>query len=378
MPSTCKQIGFALSQATIEATLAAQPHIARMLVELFQLRLHPSEHDDAAAAEQVHAIEQALDRVSNLNEDRVLRQLLALIQATLRTNLWRTGVGHSGAAGPRRSFLSFKFDSAQVPGLPSPRPLYEIFVYSPRFEGIHLRGGKVARGGLRWSDRPEDFRTEVLGLVKAQMVKNTVIVPVGSKGGFVLKKAPPASDREAYLKEGVACYQDYLRGLLDLTDNLVAGQVRAAAAGAPHRRRRPLPGGGGRQGHGHLLRLRQRRLGRIRPLAGRRLRLRRQRRLRPQGDGHHRARRLGKRQAPLPRAGRRHAEPATSPWSASATCRATCSATACCCRGTSGCWRPSTTATSSSTRTRMRRRRSPSASGCSSCRARRGPTTTRS
>jgi glutamate dehydrogenase len=222
----CRQIGFALSQATIEATLAAQPHIARMLVKLFHLRLHPSAHDDAAAAEQVHAIELALDRVSNLNEDRVLRQLLALIQATLRTNHWRTGVGHSGAAGPRRSFLSFKLDSAQVPGLPSPRPLYEIFVYSPRFEGIHLRGGKVARGGLRWSDRPEDFRTEVLGLVKAQMVKNTVIVPVGSKGGFVLKKAPPPTDREAWLKEGVACYQDYLRALLDLTDNLVAGQVK--------------------------------------------------------------------------------------------------------------------------------------------------------
>lgn len=221
----CRQIGFALSQATIEATLAAHPQIARMLVRLFQLKLHPELHDDAAAAEQVKAIEQALDRVSNLNEDRVLRQLLGLIQATLRTNHWRTGAGHSGAAGPRRSYLSLKFDSARVPGLPAPRPLYEIFVYSPRFEGIHLRGGKVARGGLRWSDRPEDFRTEVLGLVKAQMVKNTVIVPVGSKGGFVLKKAPPATDREAYLKEGVACYQDYLRGLLDLTDNLVAGQV---------------------------------------------------------------------------------------------------------------------------------------------------------
>jgi glutamate dehydrogenase len=154
----------------------------------------------------------------------VLRQLLALIQATLRTNFWRTGVGHTGAPGPRRSFLSFKFDSAKVPGLPEPKPLYEIFVYSPRFEGIHLRGGKVARGGLRWSDRPEDFRTEVLGLVKAQMVKNTVIVPVGSKGGFVLKKAPPQSDRDAYMKEGVACYQDYLRALLDLTDNLAGPQ----------------------------------------------------------------------------------------------------------------------------------------------------------
>jgi glutamate dehydrogenase len=220
-----RQIGFALSQAAIEATLAAQPRIARMLVTLFKLRFDPGAHDEAGAQSQVNAIEQALDRVSNLSEDRVLRQLLALIQATLRTNFWRTGLGHSGAAGPRRSFVSFKFESAKIPGLPDPKPLYEIFVYSPRFEGIHLRGGKVARGGLRWSDRPEDFRTEVLGLVKAQMVKNTVIVPVGSKGGFVLKKAPPMSDREAYLKEGIACYQDYLRGLLDITDNLAGTTV---------------------------------------------------------------------------------------------------------------------------------------------------------
>ena len=173
----------------------------------------------------MRAIEQALDKVPNASEDRVLRQLLALVQATLRTNFWRTGVGASGAEGPRRSFLSFKFDPKKVPALPEPRPMFEIFVYSTRFEGVHLRGGKVARGGLRWSDRPEDFRTEVLGLVKAQMVKNTVIVPVGSKGGFVLKKAPPATDREAFMKEGVACYQDYLRGLLDLTDNLVQGKV---------------------------------------------------------------------------------------------------------------------------------------------------------
>ena len=224
-----KQIGFALSQASIEATLAAHPRIARMLVALFKLRFHPNEHDKLGASAQVNGIERALDKVVNLQDDRVLRQLLALIEATLRTNHWRTGVGHSGGPGPRRSFLSFKLDSRAVPGLPEPRPLYEIWVYSPRFEGIHLRGGKVARGGLRWSDRREDFRTEVLGLVKAQMVKNTVIVPVGSKGGFVLKRAPQAgplaSDREAYLAEGVACYQDYLRALLDLTDNLVAGRV---------------------------------------------------------------------------------------------------------------------------------------------------------
>jgi glutamate dehydrogenase len=218
-----KQIGFALSQGAVESTLTTHPRIARMLVHLYKLRFDPASHDGQAEQAQVNAIEQALDRVSNLQEDRVLRQLLALVQATLRTNFWRTGTGHSGATGPRRSFLSFKFESARVPGLPEPKPLYEIFVYSPRFEGIHLRGGKVARGGLRWSDRPEDFRTEVLGLVKAQMVKNTVIVPVGSKGGFVLKKAPPATDREAFMKEGIACYQDYLRGLLDLTDNLVNG-----------------------------------------------------------------------------------------------------------------------------------------------------------
>ncbi|MDP2000751.1 MAG: NAD-glutamate dehydrogenase [Rhodoferax sp.] len=222
-----KQIGFAQSQATIALTLCAHPRIARMLINLFKLRFDPQASNADGAQAQVNAIEQALEKVSNLSDDRVLRQLLALLQATLRTNFWRTGVGHSGDPGPRRSFVSFKFDSAQIPGLPLPRPLYEIFVYSPRFEGIHLRGGRVARGGLRWSDRPDDFRTEVLGLVKAQMVKNTVIVPVGSKGGFVLKKAPSGSDREAYLKEGVACYQDYLRGLLDITDNLVAGQAVA-------------------------------------------------------------------------------------------------------------------------------------------------------
>lgn len=220
-----KQTGFALSQATIEAALAAHPAIAAMLVALFKLRFDPREASQSQARAQLEAIERALDQVSVLSEDRVLRQLLALITATVRTNYWRTGVGHSGTPGERRSFLSFKLDSAQVPGLPEPRPMYEIFVYSPRFEGIHLRGGKVARGGLRWSDRPEDFRTEVLGLVKAQMVKNTVIVPVGSKGGFVLKKAPAASEREAYLKEGIACYQDYLRGLLDLTDNRVGDRV---------------------------------------------------------------------------------------------------------------------------------------------------------
>ena len=217
-----RQTGFALSQSYIESTLAANAGIARDLVRLFNARFDPDAgpEADARAAAHVQAIETALDRVDNLSDDRVLRHFLALILATTRTNFWRCD-----AAGRRRGFVSFKFDPAKVPGLPEPRPMFEIFVYSPRFEGVHLRGGKVARGGLRWSDRAEDFRTEVLGLVKAQMVKNTVIVPVGSKGGFVLKRAPSPTEREAYLKEGVSCYQDYLRGLLDVTDNRVGGNV---------------------------------------------------------------------------------------------------------------------------------------------------------
>ena len=217
-----RQIGFALSQAFIEGTLAAHANIARMLIELFKLRFDPAlpQAAQSQALVKIQQIDDALDRVENLSEDRVLRQYLALILATTRTNFWRRD-----SAGRRRSFVSFKFDPSKVPGLPEPKPMFEIFIYSTRFEGVHLRGGKVARGGLRWSDRPEDFRTEVLGLVKAQMVKNTVIVPVGSKGGFVLKRAPSPADREAWMKEGVACYQDYLRGLLDLTDNRVGESI---------------------------------------------------------------------------------------------------------------------------------------------------------
>ncbi len=214
-----RQTGFPLSQAFVEATLAAHPAIARRLVALFLLRFDPARDRAAEADAEAAAIRGALDGVENLSEDRVLRQLLALVLATTRTNFFRVD-----AAGRPRPFLSFKFDPSRVPGLPEPKPMFEIFVYAPRFEGVHLRGGRVARGGLRWSDRHEDFRTEVLGLVKAQMVKNAIIVPVGSKGGFVVKRANPA-DREAWMKEGVACYQDYLRGLLDLTDNLAGGRV---------------------------------------------------------------------------------------------------------------------------------------------------------
>jgi glutamate dehydrogenase len=217
-----KQTGFTFSQQYIENTLANHAGITGELVGLFHSRFDPALDEDRAGMIDigVNTIETALDHVANADEDRILRRYLAVIQATLRTNHYQPG-----ADGQRKPYLSFKLQSAKVPDLPDPRPLFEIFVYSPRVEGIHLRGGKVARGGLRWSDRPEDFRTEVLGLMKAQMVKNAVIVPVGSKGGFVLKAAPPASDREAYLKEGVACYQTFLRGLLDITDNLVKGKV---------------------------------------------------------------------------------------------------------------------------------------------------------
>ena len=162
-----------------------------------------------------------LEKVSSLDEDRILRGFKAVINATLRTSFFQK----KGEGGTHKDYISFKFDPAKVPDLPKPVPYREIFVYSPFVEGVHLRFGPVARGGLRWSDRREDFRTEVLGLVKAQMVKNTVIVPVGSKGGFFVKRSPVGGDRDAVLAEGIACYKRFINGLLDITDNLVDGKV---------------------------------------------------------------------------------------------------------------------------------------------------------
>ena len=216
-----RQAGFTFSQAYIEQTLAAYPVIARHLLDLFLSRHDPAAETgrDEQSAHLQGEIAAALDDVASLDEDRILRQFLAVILATVRTNYFQHRDGES------KPYLSFKLDPHSVPGLPEPRPMFEIYVYSPRVEGVHLRGGKVARGGLRWSDRMEDFRTEVLGLMKAQMVKNTVIVPVGSKGGFVVKTPPPGGDRDAMLQEAIACYRLYLHGLLDLTDNLVGGNV---------------------------------------------------------------------------------------------------------------------------------------------------------
>ncbi len=256
------QTGVPFSQAYVEGTFSRYPLLARLLVELFEARFDPATgneskddiahgqaqlkaHLDVLAAgeetalkvlktvvdarkgsrdEQMQATREALlkllDRVASLDEDRILRSFIGVIDATLRTSYYQTD-----AQGQHGHVISFKFDSALVPDLPKPRPYREIFVYGPRVEGVHLRFGAVARGGLRWSDRREDFRTEVLGLVKAQMVKNTVIVPVGAKGGFFAKVPPANGDRDAVFANGVACYKLFIQGLLDITDNIVNDKI---------------------------------------------------------------------------------------------------------------------------------------------------------
>ena len=210
------------SQPYMEETLARHPELTRWLVDLFMARFDPSWESgrEAAVIAIDRAIADAIDAIENLDEDRILRRFHQLIQTTLRTNYFQT----ADDGGPK-SYISFKIDSQAIDDLPLPRPWVEIFVYSPRVEALHLRGGRVARGGLRWSDRREDFRTEVLGLMKAQMVKNAVIVPVGAKGGFVVKQPPAEGGREALMEEVVSCYKTLIRGLLDITDNLVAGAV---------------------------------------------------------------------------------------------------------------------------------------------------------
>ncbi len=212
-----RQAGTTFSQAYMEESLAENASLARRLSELFRLRFDPAPGPDAEAKAHalVQEIEDGLDEVTSLDEDRILRSFLRVIQAMLRTNYFQRGPD-----GPK-PYLSFKLDPARIPDLPAPRPLFEIFVYSPRMEGVHLRAGRVARGGIRWSDRREDFRTEILGLMKAQTVKNAVIVPSGAKGGFVVKR--PLADRDALREEVVACYQTLVRGLLDLTDTLAPG-----------------------------------------------------------------------------------------------------------------------------------------------------------
>ncbi|HSE69736.1 MAG TPA: NAD-glutamate dehydrogenase [Nocardioidaceae bacterium] len=213
----------------IEDALRNNVDITRYLVDLFEARFDPGRNGNLAAtnesreallAEVEARITHALEDVASLDHDRILRSYLTVIKATLRTNYYQPA-----ADGGPKPYISLKLEPSAIPELPEPRPRFEIFVYSPRVEGVHLRFGAVARGGLRWSDRRDDFRTEVLGLVKAQMVKNAVIVPVGAKGGFFCKQLPDPSDRDAWMAEGISCYKTFISGLLDITDNLVDGKT---------------------------------------------------------------------------------------------------------------------------------------------------------
>ncbi|MEV6771839.1 NAD-glutamate dehydrogenase [Nocardia sp. NPDC051030] len=233
-----QQAGFPYSQANITRVLLAYPDAARMFVDLFAALFDPDSANEEQARDLDAAVRHSIDEVVSLDADRILRAILGLIKATLRTNYYVLD-----AEGRSRDYLSFKVEPQEIAELPKPRPQFEIFVYSPRVEGVHLRFGPVARGGLRWSDRLEDFRTEILGLVKAQAVKNAVIVPVGAKGGFVVKQPPaatadPVSDRQALQAEGIACYRTFISGLLDITDNV----DRASGDVVPPARVRRLDG----------------------------------------------------------------------------------------------------------------------------------------
>ncbi|HEX7852717.1 MAG TPA: NAD-glutamate dehydrogenase domain-containing protein [Sphingobium sp.] len=213
-----RQTGSAYGLSTVVAALRRAPGITASLVALFAALHDPERQGKADASAIDRGIEEALAGVSAIDDDRILRLIRAIIQAVLRTNAF---------APAGQGALAFKIDSAEVPGLPSPVPWREIWVYSPRIEGIHLRAGPIARGGLRWSDRRDDFRTEVLGLMKAQRVKNAVIVPTGAKGGFFPKQLPdPAANRDAWLAEGAESYRIFIRALLSVTDNVVKGEVR--------------------------------------------------------------------------------------------------------------------------------------------------------
>ena len=216
-----RQAGLRFSQDYLQRVLRAHPKITRLLVRLFEARFDPDKQ--GAAGEVCTAISEELrgllDEVTSLDHDRILRAYLALVEVTLRTSYFQLT---DGAPAP---YLALKLAPETLEVVPAPRPKFEIFVYSPRLEAVHLRFGHVARGGLRWSERPEDFRTEVLGLVKAQDVKNSVIVPSGAKGGFVCKRLPDPADREAYQAEVLACYRTFIAAMLDITDNIAGDAV---------------------------------------------------------------------------------------------------------------------------------------------------------
>ena len=218
-----RQVGLHYSREFIENTLADNPKISSSIVRLFLNLFDPAKKDrDVHAAGCAVEIDHALEAVVSIDQDKVLRSLTAVVNATLRTNFFQTD-----SDGHPKSYLSIKLDSKKIDDLPEPRPFREIWIYSPRVEGVHLRMDRISRGGIRWSDRHEDFRTEVLGLMKAQQVKNSVIVPMGAKGGFVVKQPPAAGGRAAMLAEGIECYKIFIRGLLDITDNQAGAKITA-------------------------------------------------------------------------------------------------------------------------------------------------------
>lgn len=217
-----RQLQIPFSQSYMEETLVKNPKISYLMSQIFMKRFHPlSCYEDKMSLEKkIQEVFLLLERVENLDEDRILRRFMNLITSTIRTNYFQLQDNKN-----YKTYLSFKFNSQAIEDLPTPRPAYEIYVYSPRFEAVHLRGGKVARGGIRWSDRKEDFRTEILGLLKAQMVKNAIIVPKGSKGGFIVKTSLETSSKEEIFKEGIACYKLMMQALLELTDNIDKGVI---------------------------------------------------------------------------------------------------------------------------------------------------------
>ncbi|MGO3798896.1 MAG: NAD-glutamate dehydrogenase, partial [Vibrio casei] len=216
-----RQVGFPFSQQYIEDTLSNHPELAQILVSLFVKRFDPSvKAREKAEDKLVKSIKEKLEKVESLDDDRIIRRYMEMIRATIRTNFYQTDV-----EGNAKPWLALKLQPRNIPEIPAPVPEFEIFVYAPDIEGVHLRAGKVARGGLRWSDRQEDFRTEILGLVKAQQVKNTVIVPVGAKGGFVCKRQQNFTTRDEIFAEGQRCYQRFIRALLDVSDNIIEGKV---------------------------------------------------------------------------------------------------------------------------------------------------------
>jgi len=371
-----RQGGLTFSQVYVEQALIHNVDIAKLLVRRFQIRFDPDYTGDRAGDEEAvrERIVEALGEVSSLDEDRILSSLSRIIHATQRTNYYQSTTDDSGRRA-NKSYISFKFDPSQVPDLPEPKPAREIWVYSPRVEGVHLRFGAVARGGLRWSDRREDLRTEILGLVKAQTVKNIVIVPTGAKGGFVVRQPVDMTDRDAWLAEGVACYRIFIGALLDVTTTSSTAKstprpvsyattpTTPTSSWPPTRERRPSPTSPTRWPS---------------PTASGSAT-----RSPPEARWAMTTRRWGS--PPGVRGSRCSGTSVSwtttrrariSPLSGSATCQAMCSATACCSPSTSGSSRPSTTGTSLSTRPRMPLPPTSSGDGCSTCPAPAGPTTT--